>query len=208
MPILTKSEIEAKINAGESVILRSGENWTIVNTLAEIPLNDAAIQEGTDTLSTSLLNNCNAIIGIQITGIPSNGQILAFNSLTNRLEWMSGIGGVNNSLSNLSNVSINTSLISDTDNIDDLGTPTNRWKNLYLGGFIGDGSGNELLKFSSSGVPKIGFLGATAIARTAAYTPTNVTPDRSYDANSTTLDEVASVLGTLITDLQGFGLLG
>lgn len=41
-----------------------------------------------------------------------------------------------------------------------------------------------------------------------AYTPTNVTPDRSYDANSTTTEELADVLGTLIADLQAAGYLG
>lgn len=34
------------------------------------------------------------------------------------------------------------------------------------------------------------------------YTPTNVTTDRSYDANATSVDELADVLGTLIADLQ------
>lgn len=32
------------------------------------------------------------------------------------------------------------------------------------------------------------------------YTPTNVTPDRSFDANNTSLDEIADVLGTVISD--------
>lgn len=40
-----------------------------------------------------------------------------------------------------------------------------------------------------------------------AYTPTNVTTDRSFDANATTVDELADVLGTLIADLQARGLL-
>lgn len=39
------------------------------------------------------------------------------------------------------------------------------------------------------------------------YTPTNVTTDRVYDANSTTVAELADVLGTLIADLQGLGLV-
>lgn len=34
------------------------------------------------------------------------------------------------------------------------------------------------------------------------YTETNVTTDRAYDANATTLDELADVLGTLIADLR------
>lgn len=39
------------------------------------------------------------------------------------------------------------------------------------------------------------------------YTPTNVTTDRSYDANATTIDELADVLGTLIIDLQTSGAI-
>jgi hypothetical protein len=43
---------------------------------------------------------------------------------------------------------------------------------------------------------------------TSAYTTTNVTTDRSYDANATTLDELADVLGTLIADLKAKSILG
>ena len=42
----------------------------------------------------------------------------------------------------------------------------------------------------------------------SAYTPTNVSTDRAYDANSTTTDELADVLGTLIADLQANGIIG
>jgi hypothetical protein len=40
-----------------------------------------------------------------------------------------------------------------------------------------------------------------------AYTPTNVTTDRSYDADATSVAELADVLGTLLADLQGKGIL-
>lgn len=53
----------------------------------------------------------------------------------------------------------------------------------------------------------IGFFGIAPVARASAYTPTNVTTDRSYDANSTSTAELADVLGTLIADLQAYGLL-
>lgn len=39
------------------------------------------------------------------------------------------------------------------------------------------------------------------------YTPTNVTTDRSFDADSTSTAELADVLGTLIADLQSAGIL-
>lgn len=42
---------------------------------------------------------------------------------------------------------------------------------------------------------------------TQTYTPSNVTTDRSFDANSTSTAELADVLGTLIADLQAQGIL-
>lgn len=53
----------------------------------------------------------------------------------------------------------------------------------------------------------IGFFGTAPAAQAASYTPTNVTTDRSYDADSTSVAELADVLGTLIADLQSYGLL-
>lgn len=65
---------------------------------------------------------------------------------------------------------------------------------------LGDGSIGVRLDANTMGV-----FGVTPVARTAAYTPTNVSADRSYDANSTTVDELADVLGTVIADLQSYG---
>lgn len=53
----------------------------------------------------------------------------------------------------------------------------------------------------------IGFFGTTPAVQVSAYTPINVFVDRAYDANATTVDELADVLGTLIADLQTYGLL-
>lgn len=47
-----------------------------------------------------------------------------------------------------------------------------------------------------------------SLAPSSAYTPTNVTTDRTYDANATSIDELADVLGTLIADLQAANILG
>ena len=41
----------------------------------------------------------------------------------------------------------------------------------------------------------------------ASFTPTNVTTDRAFDANSTTVAELADVLGTLISDLESANIL-
>ena len=44
-------------------------------------------------------------------------------------------------------------------------------------------------------------------ASSSVYTMTNVTTDRTLDANSTTTAELADVLGTLITDLIYRGIV-
>ena len=66
-------------------------------------------------------------------------------------------------------------------------------------------SGLDITGDASSGI-LLGFRSAVAQA-VETYTVTNDSTDRSYDANATGIDELADVLGTLIADLQGMGLL-
>lgn len=69
-------------------------------------------------------------------------------------------------------------------------------------------AGGKVLEIEdAAGTKKLGFFGVAPAARPAAYTPTNVVSDRTYDANATTVAELADVLGTLIADLQAYGLL-
>lgn len=57
--------------------------------------------------------------------------------------------------------------------------------------------------YSGSGVAGPEWAYVPALVQT--YTETNVTTDRTYDANATTTDELADVLGTLIADLRAMG---
>jgi hypothetical protein len=46
------------------------------------------------------------------------------------------------------------------------------------------------------------------LTRTTAWgTISNVTTDRAYDANATSLDELADALGTLVSDLKAKGVI-
>lgn len=58
-----------------------------------------------------------------------------------------------------------------------------------------------------SGASTLGFYGTTPIVQSAAFLPTNVTPDRAYDADTVVIAELADIVGTLIADLQAVGLL-
>lgn len=53
----------------------------------------------------------------------------------------------------------------------------------------------------------IGFFGVTPATRATTYSVTNLTTDRTYDANATSTAELADVLGTLIADLRTYGLV-
>lgn len=64
------------------------------------------------------------------------------------------------------------------------------------------GTNGQLFVADSTASPGVAWKGTVQ-----TYTPTNVTTDRSYDANATTLDEIADIIGTLIADLKTFGIL-
>jgi hypothetical protein len=74
-------------------------------------------------------------------------------------------------------------------------------KNIILGVTTGTKIGTAITQ-------KMGFYNATPIVQPATYTASNVSADRNYDANATMIDEIADVLGTLITDLKALGLVG
>jgi len=63
-------------------------------------------------------------------------------------------------------------------------------------------------KFGTATNAKIGFWNATPVVQSTGWSPTNVTTDKVFDANATTLDEIADVLGSLIIQLRTYGLLG
>ena len=59
--------------------------------------------------------------------------------------------------------------------------------------------------FNSAGAFQWGVRNSLAVQKT--YSVTNVIADRTYDANATTLNELADVLGTLIADLRTHGVV-
>jgi len=64
------------------------------------------------------------------------------------------------------------------------------------------------MKIGTATTQKIGFYNATPVVQPSAYTVTNPSTDRAFDVSSTSVNELASVLGTLIGDLKSLGLIG
>ena len=64
------------------------------------------------------------------------------------------------------------------------------------------------MKIGTATTQKLGFYNATPVVQPSAYTVTNPSTDRAFDVSSTSVNELASVLGTLIGDLKSLGLIG
>lgn len=106
-------------------------------------------------------------------------QVLSVNGAGTDIEWSSTSISANQSLSNLSSVSINTSLISDTDNTDDLGSNSIGWANTYTYALQlkGSASGKTAIQAASiaSGTITVPSATDTLVARNTTDTLTNKT---------------------------------
>jgi len=113
-----------------------------------------------------------------------------------------GGGGANTALSNLSSVAINTSLISDTDSTDDLGSSSKYWRNLYVDRIYLNSTAT--LDGSTAGtVALTGDLtvsGATTVSGTLTVGGLNINGDQTV-SGTLTVDE-------LILDTDGVAPAG
>lgn len=121
-------------------------------------------QDGTSGLN-AILNTGN---------IASSDKTFTFPNTSGTLALTSDItAGANTALSNLASVAINTTLVSDTDNTDDLGTSSIFWKTGYFKTSIELGATDTTLTRSSAGV--IAVEGVVVDTISAANTLTNKT---------------------------------
>ena len=115
---------------------------------------------------------------------PLDGATPTYNAANDRFELTvgGGGGGANTSLSNLAGVSINTSLISDTDVTDDLGTNAIRWNGVYAASLnTGDTAADTLTlrAYDVDGASYTTFATLTA-ANTPTMTLSNVTSSTTW----------------------------
>lgn len=98
-----------------------------LNTVLDLPAN-TVLKAGTIVPASNILATVTNSRCLRVNG---SGVIEVHSA-----DCGVGAGGADTALSNLASVAINTTLSSDADLVDDLGTPTNRWKDLHVGGVI------------------------------------------------------------------------
>jgi len=163
-------------------------------------------------------------------GSPTAGLVY-YNTTSNVLRFYDGTawanisaggGGANTALSNLASVAINTSLISDTDLTDNLGSNTLRWNELFVGA-INDSSNvgvlsvdNRVLR-DSAGSVSIDFSSVGEVTISKNIVPdSDITKDlgaaaqRYSSVYATTLNNTASNINLVAqnVDLSGSGAAG
>jgi hypothetical protein len=77
---------------------------------------------------------------------------------------------------------------------------------LYNAIYVSSSADSIALMSSPNG--KLGFFGATPTTQSAGWSVANYLVSKSFDANTVTLEQLADVVGTILTELKNKGLLG
>ncbi|GEM_PF-1764531 len=102
--------------------------------------------------------------------------------------------GANTALSNLAAVAINTTLVSDTDSTDDLGTASIAWANLYVD-TIRTSTGSNLTINTDGGTIDIDDPTIDLSTQAVAVTLANTTNALNFDSNSLVIDATNNRVG-------------
>lgn len=156
--LAVKFDPAGAITSGASGILANVDNTTI-----EIATNALQLKAG--GITNTHINASAAIALTKLAAVTANralasdasGFIVASTVTDTELGYLSGVtsaiqtqlnGKASTALDNLAAVAINTSLVSDTDNTDDLGSDSIEWKDVWA----------YNLKHNSAGTPNLGIM--------------------------------------------------
>lgn len=152
-------------------------------------------------LTASTFIYSNASKAITSTTAPTNGQLLI--GSTGAVPVVAALTGTVNQITVTNGAGSIT--LSTPQDIGTASTPT------FGGLTIADG-GNIVLntttgtKIGTATTQKIGFWNTTPAVQPPAYTITNDTTDRTYNADATTVDELADIIATMYRDLKAVGI--
>lgn len=122
------------------------------------------------------------------------GSNLSYDHATHTLSATGGGGGASTALDNLASVAINTSLISDTDVTDDLGSALKKWNNLFVA-TIG-ATGTRVTKIWATDMTITNAISGSITGN--AGTVTNATLTTALTVNGGTLTLTANVANTSV----------
>jgi|TARA_R100001530_G_scaffold101375_1_gene70497 hypothetical protein len=168
-------------------------------------LSDVAVSNLADGTDGELITWDSSGVATTVS-VGISGQVLTSNGAGAAPTFQTISGGASTALDNLASVAINTSLISDTDVTDDLGSVSIAWKDLYhvTSIFLGATSGDTTVQATAvAGTTTLTLPAATdtLVGKATTDTLTNKTIDANGTGNSiTNIDTADIAAATLVTE--------
>lgn len=140
---------------------------------------------GNATLTHSaglLTSNVDIVVPDEAYGVGWNGstEVPTKNALYDKIETLGG-SGATTALDNLASVAINTTLVSDTDNTDDLGTSSIFWRTGYFKTSIELGSTDTTLTRSAAGMVAVEGVDVATVSATQTLSNKTLTAPKFAD---------------------------
>ena len=157
----------------------------------------------TITPTTSTINGSATLI------LTTNQSAIVVSDGTNYSAFIgqsSGSGGASTALDNLASVAINTTLVSDTNNTDDLGTSSIAWRTLYAGTSIELGHASDTtITRASAGAINVESIPVLLAGSTTVGQIPRITGSNTYAWGALNLADTDAVTGLLpIANLAAF----
>lgn len=201
---LLANERQAAVQLGVLLLTDGGAGSTLTWSVVNNGIGNTQLRQG---VATSLVGrSANSVGDLADIAASANGQVLrrAANALSfGQIDLADGTNAVTGTLAIGNGGTGQTTQTAAFNALDPLTTKgdvivhdgTNSIR-------VAVGTNGQLLVADSVATPGVAWKGTVQ-----TYTPTNVTTDRSFDADTVVVAELADVVGTLIADLQTFGIL-
>ena len=177
-------------------------NSTSGNTYVGLSANNGTAKlqvrgSGATSATTALrVENSNASASLVVL---DDGNVNMYNNLT-------VTGSISTSTNTTGQSTLGTGLVvnntAGSSSINDFQVKTQLYNAIYVT------SSADSMTLMSSPNGKLGFFGATPTTQSAGWSVANYLVSKSFDANTVTLEQLADVVGTILTELKNKGLLG
>lgn len=149
-----------------------------------------------------ILSNGNTLIGTTT----DSGFKLDVSGSTRITDNLTVTGSISTSTNTTGQSTLGTGLVvnntAGASSINDFQVKTQLYNAIYVT------SSTDSIALMSSPNGKLGFFGATPTTQSAGWSVANYLVSKSFDANTVTLEQLADVVGTILTELKNKGLLG
>jgi len=166
---------------------------TVIPASASLHIRGAASTSASSSLRIENSNGSASLV------VRDDGNVNMYNNLT-------VTGSISTSTNTTGQSTLGTGLVvnntAGSSTINDFQVKSQLYNAIYVS------SSANSIGIMSNASGKLGFFGATPTTQSAGWSVANYLVSKSFDANAITLEQLADVVGTILTELKNKGLLG